>query len=81
MIMSEFSEYAPWTLKGPKGKYNLLYRWVRGDFLRPPHAQHPAAVIVNNEKSLDPLRAKKTFLRKKLGQTVVSAIQALSVTL
>ena len=24
-------------LKGPKGKYNLHYRWVREDFLRPPH--------------------------------------------
>ena len=44
-------------------------------------AQHPAAVIVNNDKSLDPLRAKKTFIRKKLGQTAVSAIQASSVTL
>ena len=44
-------------------------------------AQHPAAVIVNNKKSLDPLRAKKTFIRKKLGQTTVSAIQASSVTL
>ena len=34
-------------------------------------AQHPAAVIVNNNKSLDPLRAKKTFIRKKLGHTAV----------
>ena len=25
-------------------------------------------------KSFDPLRAKKTFIRKKLGQTMVSAI-------
>ena len=37
--------------------------------------------MFNNDKSLVPLRAKKTFLRKKLGQTVVSAIQASSVTL
>ena len=44
-------------------------------------AKHSAAVIVNNVKSLDPLRAKKTFIRKKLGQTAVSAIQASSVTL
>ena len=29
-------------------------------------AQHPAAVIGNNnKKSLDPLRTKKTFIRKK----------------
>ena len=32
-------------------------------------------------KSLDPLRAKKTFIRKKLGHTMVSAIKASSVTL
>ena len=32
-------------------------------------------------KSLDPLRAKKIFIRKKLGHTVVSAIKATSVTL
>ena len=32
-------------------------------------------------KSLDPLRAKKTFIRKKVGHTMVSAIKALSVTL
>ena len=31
-------------------------------------------------KSLDPLRAKKTFIRKKLGHTMVSAIKASSVT-
>ena len=30
-------------------------------------------------KSLDPLRAKKTFIRKKLGHTMVSAIKASSV--
>ena len=44
-------------------------------------AQHPAAVIENNNKSLDPLRAKKTFIKKKLGHTAISAIQASSVTL
>ena len=32
-------------------------------------------------KSFDPLRAKKTFIRKKLGHTMVSAIKASSVTL
>ena len=32
-------------------------------------------------KSLDPLRAKETFIRKKLGHTAVSAIKASSVTL
>ena len=32
-------------------------------------------------KSLDPLRAKKIFTKKKLGHTAVSAIKASSVTL
>ena len=32
-------------------------------------------------KSLDPLRAKKTFIRKKLGHTMVSAIKASSATI
>ena len=32
-------------------------------------------------KRLDPLRAKKTFIRKKLGHTMVLAIKASSVTL
>ena len=32
-------------------------------------------------KSLDPVRAKKTFIRKNLGHTMVSAIKASSVTL
>ena len=44
-------------------------------------AQHLAAVIVNNNKSLDPLRAKNAFIKKKLGHTAVSATQASSVTL
>ena len=32
-------------------------------------------------KSLDPLGAKKTFIRKMLGHTAVSAIKASSLTL
>ena len=32
-------------------------------------------------KCLDPLRAKKTFIRKKLGHTAVTAIKASPVTL
>ena len=34
-----------------------------------------------NNESLGPLRAKKIFIRKKLGHTAVSAIKASSVTL
>ena len=40
--------------------------------------EYPHPIIM---KSLDPLRAKKIFIRKKLGHTVVSAIKASSVTL
>ena len=43
----------------------------------PSKAQHIQIII----KSLDPLRAKKTFIRKKLGHTMVLAIKASSVTL
>ena len=39
---------------------------------------HLLQIIV---KSLDPLRAKETFIRKKLCHTMVSAIKASSVTL
>ena len=39
------------------------------------------AAQINNNNFLDPLRAKKTFIRKKLGHTAVSAIKASSVTL
>ena len=45
------------------------------------HPLTPRFYIVIIIKSLDPLRAKKTFIRKKLGHTAVSAIKASSVTL
>ena len=48
----------------------LLYRQIR--------SQSDHLIIING---LDPLRAKKTFIRKKLGHTMVSAIKASSVTL
>ena len=35
------------------------------------------AIILIIMKSLDPLRAKKIFIRKKLGHTAVSAIKAI----
>ena len=38
-------------------------------------------IIIIIIKSLDPLRAMKTFIRKKLDHTMVSAIKASSVTL
>ena len=38
-------------------------------------------VTINNNENLDLLQAMKTFIRKKLGNTVVSAIKASSVTL
>ena len=51
---------------------------VRGDFLGPPHGTTPAAVIGNK---IDPLRAVSIFMRKVMGHTAVSAIQASLVTL
>ena len=43
---------------------------VRGDVLRPPHCTTPAAVKANKNKKRVPLRAMKTFTRKKLGHTM-----------
>ena len=40
-------------------------------------AEHHIDILIIM-KSLDPLRAKKTFMRKKLGHTAVSAIKASS---
>ena len=42
---------------------------VRGDILRPPHCTTPAAVKANTNQKRDPLRAMKTFIRKKMGHT------------
>ena len=42
---------------------------VRGDVLRPPHGTTPAAVKSNKNPKWDPLRAMKTFLRRKVGHT------------
>ena len=42
---------------------------VRGDVLRPPHGTTPAAVKSNESQKYDPLRAMKTFIRRKVGHT------------
>ena len=42
---------------------------VRGDFLRSPHGTTPVAVKSNKNEKWDPLRAMKTFIRKKVGHT------------
>ena len=42
---------------------------VRGDVLRPPHGTTPAAVKSNENQKRDPLRAMKTFIRRKVGHT------------
>ena len=42
---------------------------VRGDVLRPPHGTTPAAVKANKIQKWVPLRAMKTFIRKKMGHT------------
>ena len=44
-------------------------------------AQHPAAVIRNNNKKFRTHKSKENIQRKKLGHTMVSAIKASSVTL
>ena len=41
----------------------------------------PIMIIIIIIKSLEPLRAKKIFIKKKLDHTMVSAIKASSVTL
>ena len=43
---------------------------VRGDVLRPPHGTTPAAVKANKIQKFVPLRAMKTFIRKKMGHTM-----------
>ena len=73
-----------------RGAFRLI-RWTTKQFLMsmmiyvqkidPKHSiilDKRCLIIIN---FLDPLRAKKTLIRKKLGHTAVSAIQALSVTL
>ena len=42
---------------------------VRRDVLRPPHYTTPTAVKTNKNQNLVPLRAMKTFIRKKMGHT------------
>ena len=42
---------------------------VRGDVLRPPHGTTPAAVNANKIQKSVPLRAMKTFIRRKMGHT------------
>ena len=42
---------------------------VRGDVLRPPHGTTPAAVKSNKNQKRGPLRAMKTFIRRKVGHT------------
>ena len=68
-------------LKGSEGKYNINIDECGETFYSRHMAKHPAAVIANDIKSLDPLRAKKTIIRKNLGHTTVLAIKAPSVTL
>ena len=52
---------------------------------RPGEASSLLDLILTNKemiiKSVEPLRTKKTFIRKKLGHTMVLAIKASPVTL
>ena len=49
--------------------------------MQTPWTNTPTKYTLIIMKSLDPLRAKKTFIRKKLDHTAVSAIKASSVTI
>ena len=42
---------------------------VRGDVLRPPHGTTQAVVKTNKNQNRVPLRAMKTFIKKKIGHT------------
>ena len=42
---------------------------VRGDVLRPPHDTIQATMKSNKNQKWDPLRAMKTFIRRKVGHT------------
>ena len=66
---------------GPRGlERGLLFETWPGCRLSAiiSHEQSIKPILM---KSLDPLRAKKILIRKKLGHTTVSAIKASSVTL
>ena len=52
---------------------NYLYRKLKSDCNTVLNASTYPIIM----KSLDPLRAKKTFIRKKLGHTAFSAIKSL----
>ena len=51
---------------------------VRGDILWPPHYTTPAAVTANKNKKLVPLRAMKTFIRRKKGYSIKGEIRIIS---
>ena len=68
-----------WQME-PKKPVNLQILTRQGDFYGRHTVQHPAAVITNDTKN-GYLREKKTFTRKQVGHSTVSAIQAPSVTL
>ena len=66
------------TASGKKAPNYANYKLHDQILARVKSAKYIGVIII---KSLDPLRAKKTFIRKKLDHTMVSAIKASSVTL
>ena len=56
-------------LSGPEWNINYSMVDVRGDVLRPPHGTTLALVKSNKNRKWDPLRAVKTFIRRKVGYT------------
>ena len=56
-------------LKGPKIKYKLHYGRCTGRRFTAATMHNTAAVKANKNQNWAPLRAMKTFIRKKLGHT------------
>ena len=52
---------------------------VRGYVLRPPHCTTPAAVKANKNQKWVPLRAMKTFIRKKMGHKYITLLETVNM--
>ena len=67
-FISDFSEYSRWSQRTQKKEnINCTMVDVRGDVLQLPHGTTPAAVKTNKDQKWVPLKAMKTFIRKKMG--------------
>ena len=68
LFISDFSEYYRWSQR-TKIKYKLHYGWCTGRrFTAATRHNTSCSGQIKNQK-LDPLRAMKTFIRRKVGHT------------